>query len=119
MAATLLLIHGLLEMGAGAAMILAPGAAFPYLRSKEQKTVGQSFGVAIVALGVTGFLARNAAGGTQMVVAQGAFAYHALITALFVYIAGQGIASDKKVPVIASALHGTLAFLFARLVFSF
>lgn len=59
MASTLLMIHGLLEMGAGVGMVLAPGTAFPYLRSKEQRTVGQSFGIAIFALGITGYLAQH------------------------------------------------------------
>ena len=105
----LLLGHGLLEVLAGLGMIIFTTEAFPFTAvSPELQMLGKSFGIAIIALGITALLSlKSHTKGTLV----GAFSYHTIITILMWYQFLHSI-GDIQNASIAVVIHGTLAIVF-------
>lgn len=109
-AGPLLKVHGVLEVVAGIAMIVVTTKVFPFTASAgiESQYLGKSFGVAILALGLTALISRPSSG-----LLFGALAYHTSISSLMFRQVMEGSTSDATGVTAAAGFHGILAVIFA------
>jgi len=106
----LLKLHGLVEILAGVAMIVATDQVFPFLghQSLEVQYVAKCFGAAIISLGLTALLSFPSRG-----IIFGALSYHSSVTALFIHQISENISSDPAATKLAAIFHGAFTLLFA------
>ena len=112
----LLLVHGLVELGAGIGMVFLTSKIFPFTRNASPELLGvvKGFGVAISALGMTAlFSVNNHTKGTFI----GAFSYHALISLLFASQIIQKVDTQRSIS--AVVVHGTFTAIFLRALLNY
>eukprot|EP01095_Lingulamoeba_sp_RSL-Kostka_P005046 TRINITY_DN163_c0_g1_i1.p1 TRINITY_DN163_c0_g1~~TRINITY_DN163_c0_g1_i1.p1 ORF type:complete len:137 (-),score=39.61 TRINITY_DN163_c0_g1_i1:154-564(-) len=115
----LVFLHSVVEILGGVAMVTIPNNVFPIFtkfigtESEEYliQSVGQSFGVAIIALGITALVAAILKEHNSFSLRFGALSYHGLISSLLLYGVFRGV-PDTKQKIGAACFHGFFMLLF-------